>query len=121
MHIMIAQDQPFTSLQAVENLFGTGFVMAGKIAKMPYDIVRLYNHVPAVDKVLIHLIRRLERTKAEHQLVAKMRIGREKLLGKRHPEGPSKHNKSQATGVRTDGRCSSIIDLWCRPSLHCSS
>lgn len=88
VQIVVAQDQPLTALQSVENLTRATDIVAAKVTQVPDDILRFYDRIPGVNDELIHLIRGNERAKAQHQLMAKMRVTGEVMLGKRHNEGP---------------------------------
>lgn len=57
VEIMIAEDQPFTAVEPVKNLFRSGDIVTAEIAEMPNDIVRSNDRIPGVNDELIHFIR----------------------------------------------------------------
>lgn len=84
VEIVIAKDQPFAAVEPVENLARATDIVAAEIAKVPNDIVRTYDRIPGLDQVFVHLLNVRERTKAQHQLMAKMGVTGEIVLGKSH-------------------------------------
>ncbi|WP_322886503.1 hypothetical protein U8C31_18215 [Sinorhizobium medicae] len=95
VEIVIAQDQALPTLETVENLLGTSFVVTGKVTQVPDDVVWFHNRIPDVDQEFVHLIRGRERPEFEHESMPKMLVSSKIVVRKRHGEVLSEHNKSR--------------------------